>query len=130
LLQGIVFAFVGAMPTLLLACLVLMLSRVILSAEFAVQEALLMRLVPDNLRGRVSTTDRAAEMLIWSLSTAAAGWSLNFISSRMLTAIAGLLSGLAGVMWLTLFITHTVRLPKEIEHAAEHKQEQVAGAGD
>ena len=114
LAQGIVFAFVGAMPTLWLACLVLMLSRVILSAEFAVQEALLMRLVPDNLRGRVSTTDRAAEMLIWSLSTAAAGWSLNFISSRMLTVIAGLLSGIAGVMWLILFITRTVRLPKKI----------------
>jgi MFS family permease len=124
LVQGIVFAFVGAMPTLWLACLVLLLSRVILSAEFAVQEALLMRLVPDNLRGRVSTTDRAAEMLIWSLSTAAAGWSLNFINSRMLTAIAGLLSGLAGVLWLTLFITGTVRLPKRIEH------EQVAEAGD
>ena len=130
LAQGIIFAFVGAMPTLWLACLVLLISRVVLSAEFAVQEALLMRLVPDNLRGRVSTTDRAAEMLIWSLSTAAAGWSLNFISSRMLTAIAGLLSGLAGVMWLTLFMTHTVRLPKGIEHAAEHRQEQVAGAGD
>jgi len=130
LVQGIVFAFVGAMPTLWLACLVLLLSRVILSAEFAVQEALLMRLVPDNLRGRVSTTDRAAEMLIWSLSTAAAGWSLNLISVRSLTAIAGLLSGIAGVMWLTLFLSGKVRLPKEMEqeHAAEQPREQVAGA--
>ena len=89
-----------------------------------------MRLVPDNLRGRVSTTDRAAEMLIWSLSTAAAGWSLNLISVRSLTAIAGLLSGIAGVMWLTLFLTGKVRLPKEMEqeHSAEQPQEQVAGA--
>ena len=130
LIQGIVFAFVGVMPTLWLACLVLLVSRVILSAEFAVQEALLMRLVPDNLRGRVSTTDRAAEMLIWSLSTAVAGWSLNFITSRVLTVIAGLLSGVAGVMWLVLFMTRTVRLPKRIEYAAEQRQEQVAGAGD
>lgn len=112
--QGIIFAFVGVMPTLWLACLVLLVSRVILSAEFAVQEALLMRLVPDNLRGRVSTTDRAAEMLIWSLSTAVAGWSLNVINSRTLTIIAGLLSGLAGVMWLVLFMTQRVRLPKRL----------------
>jgi MFS family permease len=126
LLQGIVFAFVGVMPTLLLACVVLMISRVILSAEFAVQEALLMRLVPDNLRGRVSTTDRAAEMLIWSLSTGVAGWSLHWISSRTLTVISGLLSAIAGVMWLLLFMTRKVRLPKKIEH----RQEQVAGAGD
>ena len=115
LLQGVVFAFVGVMPTLWLACVVLLLSRVILSAEFAVQEALLMRLVPDNLRGRVSTTDRAAEMLVWTLSTAAAGWSLNLISSRTLTVISGLLSGIAGVMWLILFLTRTVRLPKRME---------------
>lgn len=126
LVQGIVFAVVGFMPTLWLACVVLLVSRVILSAEFAVQEALLMRLVPDNLRGRVSTTDRAAEMLVWSLSTAAAGWSLNWISSRTLTVIAGLLSSIAGVMWLVLFMTRTVRLPKRIEH----RQEQAAGAGD
>ena len=113
--QGIIYAFVGFMPTLWSACAVLLISRIVLSAEFAVQEALLMRLVPDNLRGRVSTTDRAAEMLIWSLSTAAAGWSLKFISSRMLTIVAGLLSGLAGVMWLVLFVTRTVRLPQKIE---------------
>ena len=112
--QGIIYAFVGLMPTLWLACLVLLLSRIVLSAEFAVQEALLMRLVPDNLRGRVSTTDRAAEMLIWSLSTGVAGWSLKFISSRALTVVAGLLSGIAGVMWLVLFLTRTVRLPKKI----------------
>ncbi len=119
--QGIIYAFVGLMPTLWLACVVVMISRIVLSAEFAVQEALLMRLVPDNLRGRVSTTDRAAEMLIWSLSTGVAGWSLKFISSRALTVVAGLLSSLAGVMWLILFITRTVRLPKTTE------QEQVAG---
>jgi hypothetical protein len=122
--QGIIYAFVGLMPALWLACVVLLVSRIVLSTEFAVQEALLMRLVPDNLRGRVSTTDRAAELLIWSLSTAAAGWSLKFISSRALTVVAGLLSGLAGVMWLILFTTRTVRLPKRME------QEQVAGAGD
>ena len=112
--QGIIYALVGLMPTLWLACLVMLVSRVVLSAEFAVQEALLMRLVPDNLRGRVSTTDRAAEMLIWSLSTGVAGWSLKFISSRALTIVAGLLSGLAGVMWLILFLTRTVRLPEKI----------------
>ena len=112
LVQGIIFAFVGVMPTLWLACLVLMISRIILSAEFAVQEALLMRLVPDNLRGRVSTTDRAAELMIWSFSTALAGWSLHWINARTLTIISGLVSGLSGVMWLLLFLTRTVRLPK------------------
>jgi predicted MFS family arabinose efflux permease len=100
--QGIFFALMGVMPTLWLASLMLFFSRVLLGAEFAVQETLLMRLVPDNLRGRISTTDRAGEMMIWSLSTAVAGWSLYHISSQTLTIVSGLLSGVAGVLWLFL----------------------------
>jgi MFS family permease len=99
-------------PMLWMASVLLFVSRLVLGAEFALQETLLMRLVPDNLRGRVSTTDRAAEMLIWSFSTAVAGWSLQFITARTLTVIAGLLSGTAGVMWLLLFAMRTVSLPK------------------
>jgi len=53
LAQGILFAGIGLMPTLLSACLLLFVSRTVLGVEFAVQETLLMRLVPDNLRGRV-----------------------------------------------------------------------------
>jgi MFS family permease len=113
LFQGLLFALIGVMPNLWLACLILFIGRILLGAEFAVQEALLMRLVPDNLRGRVSTTDRALELLIWSLSTAAAGWSLRAITPRTLTVVAGLLSGTAGVVWLILFATGTVRLPSK-----------------
>jgi MFS family permease len=129
--QGIVFALAGLMPSLWLACVLMGLSRLIIGAEFAVQEALLMRLVPDNLRGRVSTTDRAAEFLIWSISTAVAGWSLHLISPRTLTVISGLLSGIAGVMWLVLFATRRVRLPRRLAGAKQHAvAEQQAGAGD
>jgi len=117
-IQGIFFAASGVMPTLVLSCVMLFFSRILLGAEFAVQETMLMRLVPDNLRGRVSTTDRAGEMLIWAFSTAAAGWSLKVITPRTLTVISGLLSGIAGIVWLVLFITRTVRLPKKI---AGHK---------
>ena len=113
-IQGIFFAVSGVMPTLVLSCVMLFVSRVLLGAEFAVQETLLMRLVPDNLRGRVSTTDRAAEMMIWSFSTAIAGWSLHWITARTLTVISGLLSGIAGIVWLVLFITRRVRLPKKV----------------
>ncbi|HEU4768479.1 MAG TPA: MFS transporter [Pyrinomonadaceae bacterium] len=113
-IQGIFFALMGVMPTLLWASVMLFISRVLLGAEFAVQETLLMRLVPDKLRGRVSTTDRAGEMLIWSLSTAVAGWSLHAITPRALTIVAGLLSGVAGLLWLVLFATRTVRLPRRL----------------
>jgi MFS family permease len=115
-LQGFLFALIGVMPSLTLACLLLFASRVTLGAEFAVQETLLMRLVPDYLRGRVSTTDRASELLVWSLSTAAAGWSLQFVSSRTLTVIAGLLSALSGPVWLFLCVRRIVQLPQKTEN--------------
>lgn len=114
IVQGFLFAGIGLMPTLLLASAMLFLSRIVLGVEFAIQETLLMRLVPDNLRGRVSTTDRASELLIWSFSTVIAGWSLRAITPRMLTVVSGILSATAGVVWLMLFVLKRVRLPQEI----------------
>jgi MFS family permease len=121
--QGIFYAAAGVMPTLLWSCVMVVISRVLLGAEFAVQETLLMRLVPDHLRGRVSTTDRAAEMMIWAFSTALAGWSLHWITPRSLTVVSGLLSGIAGLAWLVLFVTRKVRLPKKI---SGHSYTQIA----
>lgn len=114
LIQGILFGLSGVMPTLWSSCVLLLVSRALLGAEFAVQETLLMRLVRDDLRGRVSTTDRAGEMLIWALSTGIGGWSLHLISARTLTVIAGLLSGVAGIVWLVLFASGRVRLPRTL----------------
>ncbi len=112
-IQGFIFALMGVMPTLVLACLLLFVSRVLLSAEFAIQETLLMRLVPDNLRGRISTTDRATEFLVWSFSTAVAGWSLKMITPRTLTIVSGLLSASSGLLWLILVATNRLRLPRK-----------------
>ena len=126
LIQGLLFALIGLMPTLWLACLFLFLSRVLLGAEFAVQETLLMRLVPDNLRGRVSTTDRATEMLVWTFSTAIAGWSLYAITPRTLTIFSGLLSATAGVAWLALFTTRVVSLPRRIGPEERSTEQPIA----
>jgi MFS family permease len=114
LIQGFLFALIGVMPTLWLACLFLFLSRIVIGAEFAVQETLLMRLVPDKLRGRVGTTDRATELLVWSLSTTIAGWSLHTITPKTLTIVSGLLSASSGVVWLSVFASRRVRLPDRL----------------
>jgi MFS family permease len=122
-MQGVFYALAGVVPTLVWAGVMICVSRVLLGAEFAVQETLLMRLVPDHLRGRVSTSDRAGEMLVWAFSTAVAGWSLQTITPRSLTVITGLLSGTAGLLWLILFVTRKVRLPKKI---SGHRYTQMA----
>ena len=114
LFQGIIFGLSGLMPTLWAAGLLMMSSRVLLGAEYAVQDTLLVRLLPDNLRGRVITTDRATEMLIMTFSTAVAGWSLHLITPRTLTVVAGSLSGFSGIVWLVLFASGKVRLPRRL----------------
>jgi len=121
LLQGFIFALIGVMPNLWFACLFLFLGRVLLGAEFGVQDTLLMRLVPDKLRGRVITTDRASEILTWSVSTTVAGWSLRGITPRTLTIISGLLSSVSGVVWLLLFASGKVRLPKKFNSPSSSK---------
>jgi MFS family permease len=118
LLQGFLFALIGVVPNLWIACIFLFLGRVVLGAEFGVQDTLLMRLVPDKLRGRVITTDRASELLTWSVSTTIAGWSLREITPRTLTIISGVLSASSGAVWLILFATGEVRLPKKFGAAA------------
>lgn len=118
LLQGFLFALIGVMPNLWSACLLLFLGRIVLGAEFGVQDSLLVRLVPDKLRGRVIITDRASELLTWSVSTTIAGWSLRGITPRTLTIISGVLSASSGAVWLILFATGRVRLPKRFSSAA------------
>ena len=123
--QGFIFAVMGLMPTLLLASIMLLMSRVVLGVEFAIQETLLMRLVPDNLRGRVSTTDRATELLVWSFSTVVAGWSLRAITPRTLTIISGVLSASSGAVWLALFALKRVRLPQRSDDTGTQTEAEV-----
>lgn len=126
LVQGFLFALIGVMPNLWSASLFLFLGRIVLGAEFGVQDTLLMRLVPDKLRGRVITTDRASELLTWALSTAIAGWSLRGITPRTLTIISGLLSAVSGIVWLILFASGKVRLPRKIESRNRERKVETA----
>ncbi|HEX7998832.1 MAG TPA: MFS transporter [Pyrinomonadaceae bacterium] len=117
--HGVLFALGGLMPSLWLIAVLFFLSRVVIGMEFALQETMLMRLLPDRLRGRVMTTDRAAEIFIMSVTTAFAGWSLHAITPRTLTIISGLVSASPGLIWLVLFAWGKLRLPRQIQHERE-----------
>lgn len=124
IVHGIFFALAGLMPTLWLAGAMIFLSRLTVAIEFAVQETLLARTLPDGLRGRVMTTDRAAEFFVMSISLIMAGWSLRVISPRTLTVISGLLSASPGVLWLVLFALGKLRLPQTAEVSASTEVEE------
>jgi hypothetical protein len=119
LIQGIFFALMGVMPNIWLAGLMLFSLVCCWALSSLFRKHSLMRLVPDHLRGRVSTTDRASEMLVWSLSTFVGGWSLHAITPQTLTIFSGLLSGTAGIAWLILFGSQMVRLPKRLTVSVE-----------
>ncbi len=117
--HGLVFALCGVVPGIWLCALMILISRIIIGVEFAVQETLMMRLLPDNLRGRVFTTDRAAEIAVMSVVTGIGGWSLQIISPRTLAVISGLLAATPGVLWLALFATNKLQMPTRFENDAQ-----------
>ena len=61
---------------------------------------MMMRVIPDDYRGRVFTTDRSLELAMMAASTILAGWLLTHLGPRVLMTIAGLLSASPGLFWL------------------------------
>ncbi|MBL8184369.1 MAG: MFS transporter [Blastocatellia bacterium] len=99
IVHGILFAFAGLMPTLLLFAFFTFISRALIGVEYAVQETLFQRSLPDHIRGRISTLDRGAELTVFGVSSYLSAELMYFISPMTLTVISGVLSGAAGILW-------------------------------
>jgi hypothetical protein len=93
------FSIGGVMASLWLLALFCFVSRAIVGVEYAVQETMFQRSLPDYIRGRISTLDRGAEMTIFSLSSYFASLAIYGISVQTLTVISGILSASAGIVW-------------------------------
>lgn len=100
LVHGLFFAAAGLMPSLLSFAVCIAVSRLILGAEFGIQETLMMRTLPDEYRGRVFTTDRALELSTMTVSMLVAGALLKWVSPRTMVIVSGLLSASPGLVWL------------------------------
>lgn len=111
LVHGLFFAAAGLMPSLFLFSVCIVISRLILGAEFGVQETFMMRTLPDEYRGRVFTTDRALELTTMTLSMLVAGSLLNWFSPRSLIIVSGLLSASPGFVWLVAMWMNRFSVP-------------------
>lgn len=100
LVHGVLFSVAGLMPTLALMALWVAASRVVLGAEFGFQETMMMRVLPDDYRGRVFSTDRSLELATMAISTIVTGWLLTWFGARSLMILSGLLSAGPGLLWL------------------------------
>lgn len=103
IVHGLLFSFAGVMPTLLLFALFTFVSRAIVGVEYAIQETLFQRSLPDYIRGRISTLDRGAELTMFGLSSYLASEAMLYITPQTLTMISGILSALSGVVWFLRF---------------------------
>lgn len=98
-IHGVLFAAGAFMPTLWLFSMVVFVSRAIVGVEYAVQETMFQRSLPDYIRGRISTLDRGAELTVFGLMSYLASGLMVYMSPQTLTIISGLLSAMAGVVW-------------------------------
>lgn len=99
ILHGILFAVGGFMPTLLSFSIIAFVSRAMVGVEYAVQETMFQRSLPDYIRGRISTLDRGAELTVFGLSSYVASGLMYYITPQTLTFYSGVLSSLAGLVW-------------------------------
>ncbi|MBA3770163.1 MAG: MFS transporter [Blastocatellia bacterium] len=98
-IHGLLFAVAGFVPTLWLFAFLVFLSRAIVGVEYAVQETLFQRSLPDHIRGRISTIERGAELTIFGISSYVASYAMFYVTPQALTIVSGILSAGAGIVW-------------------------------
>ena len=99
IIHGVLFSAAAYMPRLWMFAVVVFVSRAIVGVEYAVQETMFQRSLPDYIRGRISTLDRGAELTVFGLMSYAAGGLMFYITPQTLTVMSGILSALSGVVW-------------------------------
>jgi MFS family permease len=99
ILHGVLFALAGFMPTLFLFVVFTFVSRFIIGVEYAIQETLFQRSLPDYIRGRISTVERGAELTVYGIVSYFTAELMYYMTPMTLTVASGLLSGAAGVLW-------------------------------
>ena len=121
IIHGVLFAIGGFMPNLWIVAFFCFISRAIIGVEYAVQETMFQRSLPDYIRGRITTLDRGAEMTIFGFSSYFSSGLMYYISPQMLTAISGILSASAGIVW---FMREGGKTQEEEKMSGEEEETQ------
>lgn len=124
IIHGILFSLAGFMPTLFLFAVFSFLSRAVVGVEYAIQETLFQRSLPDYIRGRISTLERGAELTVFGLSSYLASEAMFYISPQVLTMISGILSAGSGVLW---FMRH---YGEDLTHGVRERESVLQGETD
>ena len=109
IIHGLFFASGGMVNSLIMLAACIFISRLVIGVEFAIQETLMMRVIPDELRGRVFITDRSLEFAMIMLSMLVTGYAFTVMDPRHVVIISGLLSASPGVFWLIALWTGKIK---------------------
>lgn len=91
----------GGAPTLLLACLAVMVGHAGTSICWVLSTTMMQSLTEDRFRGRVFSADFAGLFLVMSLSNYGASWLADWgVSVRALAVMSGVLGFLPAGLWL------------------------------
>ena len=99
IIHGVLFAAGAYLPSLIWFSAFVFVSRAIVGVEYAVQETMFQRSLPDHIRGRISTLERGAELTVFGIMSYAAAEAIYYITPQTLVVISGILSAAAGVVW-------------------------------
>ena len=100
ILHGVLFAVGGYMPSLWLFVIFVFVSRALVGVQYAVQETLFQRSLPDLYsRANLDARPRRGNADIFGMSSYFSSELMLYISPQMLTVISGILSACAGVVW-------------------------------
>ena len=118
----ILFSQARAFP---LALLFIALSRAGVGVSSVLNMSQLLRIVPNEFRGRVFSTMESCQWSVMMLSMAAAGVALEYWNPRTVGAVAGVLSSTTAIFWGWANLTG--RLPEPVHAGIEPDEVEIHG---
>lgn len=112
-------------PAFRWALLFIALSRAGVGVSSVLNMSQLLRIVPNEFRGRVFSTMESCQWSVMMLSMAAAGVALEYWNARSVGAVAGLLSSTTAIFWGWAHFTG--RLPEPVRAGVDPDEVEVHG---
>ncbi len=112
-------------PSFHWALLFIALSRAGVGVSSVLNMSQLLRIVPNEFRGRVFSTMESCQWSVMMLSMAAAGVALEYWDARSVGAVAGFLSSTTAIFWGWAHFTG--RLPEPVRAGVEPDEVEIHG---
>jgi MFS family permease len=130
-IHGGAYVLFSQMPTLMWACVFILISRAAIAVSAVLNFSQLLRHVEDRFRGRVFATLESLQWSTMMISMMAAGAATIVYSPRVIGAWAGVVSSMTAIFWTWANWTGRLTEPKlqtvlPIEEKEVHAEPQVA----